>query len=42
MDDAEVLGRMQAIFVDFETYGYRRVGAALRRQGTVVNGNTGA
>ncbi len=28
---------MQAICDEFEAYGYRRVGAALRRQGVVVN-----
>ena len=37
VDDAEIVGRMQAICDEFETYGYRRVGAALRHQGVVVN-----
>lgn len=37
LDDAEVVGRMQAICDEFEAYGYRRVGAALRHQGVVVN-----
>ncbi len=37
VDDAEIIGRMQAICDEFETYGYRRVGAALRQQGVVVN-----
>ena len=37
VDDAEIVGRMQAICDEFETYGYRRVGAALRQQGVVVN-----
>ena len=35
--DAEIVGRMQAICDEFETYGYRRVGAALRQQGVVLN-----
>jgi HTH-like domain len=29
---------MRAICDEFEAYGYRRVGAALRHQGVVVNG----
>ena len=29
---------MQAICDEFETYGYRRVGAALRQEGIIVNG----
>jgi putative transposase len=33
----EVLGRIRAICDEFECYGYRRVGAALRHQGGVVN-----
>ena len=37
VDDSEIVGRMQAICDEFETYGYRRVGAALRQQGVVVN-----
>ena len=37
-DDAEILTRMRAICDEFETYGYRRVGAALRQAGIVVNG----
>ena len=32
-DDAAIVGRIQAICDEFETYGYRRVGAALRQQG---------
>jgi len=37
--DAEgVLARIGAICDEFECYGYRRVGAALRHQGMVVNG----
>ena len=36
-DDAAIVGRIQAICDEFETYGYRRVGAALRQQGLVVN-----
>ena len=37
MDDTEIVRRMQAICDEFETYGYRRVGAALRQDGLVVN-----
>ena len=37
VDDAEIVGRMPAICGEFETYGYRRVGAALRQHGVVVN-----
>ena len=33
----EVLARISAICDEFECYGYRRVGAALRHQGVVVN-----
>jgi putative transposase len=33
----EVLVRTKAICDEFECYGYRRVGAALRHQGMVVN-----
>jgi putative transposase len=33
----EVLVRIKAICDEFECYGYRRVGAALRHQGVVVN-----
>jgi len=36
-DDGEILARLQAICDEFEAYGYRRVGAALRQQGLVVN-----
>ena len=36
-DDAIVVA-ITAICADFESYGYRRVGAALRHQGLVVNG----
>jgi hypothetical protein len=35
--DAELLSRMQTICDEFEAYGYRRVGAALRHQGIIVN-----
>ena len=38
LDADEVLNRISAICDDFECYGYRRVGAALRHQGIVVNG----
>ena len=34
---SEVLVRIKAICDQFECYGYRRVGAALRHQGVVVN-----
>ena len=37
-DDTEVVARIRAICDEFESYGYRRVGAALRHQGIVVNG----
>ena len=33
----DLLGRIGAICDEFECYGYRRVGAALRHQGVVVN-----
>ena len=38
VDEAELVARIQAICEEFERYGYRRVGAALRQQGIVVNG----
>ena len=38
MAPSEVLIRISAICDEFECYGYRRVGAALRHQGVVVNG----
>ena len=38
VDDAEIVARMRAICDEFEAYGYRRVGAALRHQAVVVNG----
>jgi putative transposase len=34
----DLLVRIGAICDEFECYGYRRVGAALRHQGVVVNG----
>jgi putative transposase len=37
-DGDELLARIGAICDEFECYGYRRVGAALRHQGLVVNG----
>ena len=37
VDEAELVGRMQAICDEFGTYGYRRVGAARRQHGVVVN-----
>ena len=36
--DETVVGALHAICDEFESYGYRRVGAALRHQGLVVNG----
>jgi putative transposase len=38
MDDGAIVSRITAICDEFEAYGYRRVGAALRHQGVVVNG----
>jgi len=38
LDAGEVLARIGAICDEFECSGYRRVGAALRHQGIVVNG----
>ena len=38
LDADEVLARISTICDEFECYGYRRVGAALRHQGIVVNG----
>ena len=38
VDEGEIVARIQAICEEFEMYGYRRVGAALRHQGVVVNG----
>jgi putative transposase len=35
---SDLLPRIGAICDEFECYGYRRVGAALRHQGVVVNG----
>ena len=37
VDDTEIVWRIQAVCDEFETYGYRRVGAAFRHQGIVVN-----
>jgi putative transposase len=36
-DDVSVVAQMKAICDEFETYGYRRVGAELRHRGIVVN-----
>ena len=36
-DEAEIVARIKAICEEFETYGYRRVGAELRHEGIVVN-----
>ena len=36
-DDTAIVEAMFAVCDDFEAYGYRRVGAALRQQGLVVN-----
>lgn len=35
--DAEIVARIRAICDEFEAYGYRRVTAALRHQGLIVN-----
>lgn len=35
--DAEILANIAGICDEFESYGYRRVGAALRHQGIIVN-----
>jgi putative transposase len=37
-DAADLLARLTALCDEFECYGYRRIGAALRQQGIVVNG----
>ena len=37
LSQAEIISRMQSISDDFETYGYRRMGAELRHQGIIVN-----
>ena len=37
LDSGELLARIGAICDEFECYGYRRVGAALRHRGVVVN-----
>ena len=37
LEPAELVARIGAICDEFECYGYRRVGAALRHQGVVVN-----
>ena len=37
LNSGEVLARISAICDEFECYGYRRVGAALRHQGIAVN-----
>ena len=36
-DDTEIVATMIAICEEFEVYGYRRVGAALRHRGLIVN-----
>jgi putative transposase len=36
-DDAEIIANMTTICDEFETYGYRRVGAELRHRGVLVN-----
>jgi putative transposase len=38
LEEGNLLARIGAICDEFECYGYRRVGAALRHQGVVVNG----
>jgi putative transposase len=36
-DDVEIITQIAAICDEFESYGYRRVGAALRQEGVIVN-----
>ena len=38
LDGDGILARVGAICDEFECYGYRRVGAALRHEGVVVSG----
>ena len=38
LPDDGIVARIGTICDEFECYGYRRVGAALRHQGLVVNG----
>ncbi len=38
LDAGKVIAQIGAICDEFECYGYRRVGAALRQQGIVING----
>ena len=40
--DGEIVAKITAISDEFETYGYRRVGAALRHQGVVAPASAGA
>jgi hypothetical protein len=37
VDDTSIVEAMFAICDEFEFYGYRRVGAALRQQGLIIN-----
>jgi len=37
VDDTAIVEAMFEVCDEFESYGYRRVGAALRQQGLVVN-----
>lgn len=39
-DDAEIVEQIRAICDEFEAYGHRRVGAALRQQGISQGGHT--
>jgi putative transposase len=36
-DDAEIVTKIAVICDEFESYGYRRVGAALPQEGVIVN-----
>lgn len=38
VSDAEIVSQIRTICDEFEAYGYRRVTAALRHQGLIVNG----
>ena len=36
-DETELVARIKVICDEFEAYGYRRLGAALRQQGILIN-----
>ena len=37
LDETVIISQIRTICDEFESYGYRRVGAALRHQGIIVN-----